>query len=111
MGGSTEKEEPHLDGLTLDTVRELLNAVDSLDDESIISITIAKSIAKAVNLLTNKFDNAESLFTVEEYAEAGISLLNAKDFLSSSYSGNIDGALLVIFEMIQEKQKSEKEGD
>ena len=92
MGGSTEKEEPHLDGLTLDTVRELLNAVDSLDDESIISITIAKSIAKAVNLLTNKFDNA-------------------KDFLSSSYSGNIDGALLVIFEMIQEKQKSEKEGD
>lgn len=92
MGGSTEKEEPHLDGLTLDTVRELLNAVDSLDDESIISITIAKSIAKAVNLLTNKFDNA-------------------KDFLSGSYSGNIDGALLVIFEMIQEKQKSEKEGD
>lgn len=36
MGGSTEKEEPNLDGLTLDTVRELLNAVDSLDDESII---------------------------------------------------------------------------
>lgn len=84
--------------------------MDSLDDESIISITIAKSIAKAVNLLTNKFDNAESLFTVEEYAEAGISLLNAKDFLSSSYSRNIDGALLVILNDTR-KQKSEKEGD